>query len=158
MRPGCASAPTTTRSPAATRAAPPPADHFVDVAGFQSGDLLPVLDVEITNGLSKTAMQAWVAQFLDRVFQRTGVRTVIYTSPSFWKTNLGDTTAIALSGYSVLWVAHWTTATSPTVPASNWGGFGWTVWQWTDRARGRHPVAVDRDRLNGTDITRLLIP
>jgi GH25 family lysozyme M1 (1,4-beta-N-acetylmuramidase) len=135
------------------------ADHFIDVSGWTSGDLLPVLDIERTNGLSSSALQVWVAEFLDRIYVRTGVRAAIYTSPSFWRTNLSDNSMIAQNGYSVLWVAHWTTASSPSMPALNWGGYGWTVWQYTDR--GTVPGitgAVDLDRLNGTDFTRLLIP
>ena len=83
------------------------ADHFVDVSGWTSGDLLPVLDIERTNGLSSSALQVWVAEFLDRIYVRTGVHAAIYTSPSFWRTNLADNSMIAQNGYSVLWVAHW---------------------------------------------------
>jgi lysozyme len=135
------------------------ADHFVDVAGFGSGNLLPVLDVEITNGLTPSAMQTFIAQFLDRVLQRTGIHAVIYTSPNFWRKNVGDTAVFAQNGYNLLWVAHWTTASAPSMPASNWGGFGWTVWQYTDK--GTVPgitKVVDRDRLAGTDLSRILIP
>ena len=98
-------------------------------------------------------MQTFIAQFVDRVLQRTGVHCVIYTSPNFWRSNVGDTAAFAQNGYNVLWVAHWTTASAPSMPASNWGGFGWTVWQYSDT--GSVPgitKAVDRDRLNGTDL------
>ena len=135
------------------------ADHFVDVAGFQSGDLLPILDIELTNGLSTSALQAWTAEFLDRVYARTGIRPGVYASPNFWKQRLGDTPSIAQDGYSMLWIAHWTTAPAPTVPAANWAGYGWTIWQYTDK--GTVPgisKAADLDRLNGTDLSRILIP
>jgi len=135
------------------------ADHFVDVAAFQGGDLLPILDIELTNGLSTSALQAWAAEFLDRVYTRTGIRPGVYASPNFWKERLGDTPAIAQSGYSMLWIAHWTTAPAPSVPAANWGGNGWAIWQYTDK--GTVPgitKPTDLDRLNGTDLSRVLIP
>ena len=71
------------------------ADHFVDDgAAGRAGDLLPVLDLEVTGGLSVAKLQTWVKAFLDRVYARTGERAMIYTSPSFWKNNMGDTTDV----------------------------------------------------------------
>src|SRR4029079_7887678 len=107
------------------------ADHFVDTAQWSSGDLLPVLDLELTGGLSVAKLQTWVRTFLDQVYSRTGERAMIYTSPAFWKNNMGDTQTFAAAGYRTLWIAHWTTAPNATVPAANWGGNGWTFWQYT---------------------------
>lgn len=134
------------------------ADHFIDTAGLRSGELLPVLDVELTNGLSAGQLQAWVGAFLDRVYQRTGLRAMIYTSPNFWRDHVGGTTSFATNG-SGLWVAHWTDAASPSVPAANWAGYGWTVWQYSDHATVpgiNRPTDVDR--YNGADLGRILIP
>lgn len=105
------------------------ADHFVDVAQLEPGNLLPVLDVERTGGLSKAELTAWILTWLDRVTARLGVRPMIYTSPNGWETRTGDTTAVADAGYTVLWVAHWGVA-EPRVPAQDWGGNGWTFWQY----------------------------
>ncbi|MFL5708929.1 MAG: glycoside hydrolase family 25 protein [Chloroflexota bacterium] len=135
------------------------ADHFVDTAKPASGDLLPVLDLERSGGLSQTALITWVRDWLDRVEERTGVRAVIYCSPNFWKTYLGDTTWFANNGYEVLWVAHWTTASDPTVPGGAWGANGWTFWQYTSSGvvpgiAGR----VDLNRYNGSDLKTVRIP
>ncbi len=105
------------------------ADHFVDVAQPQPGDLLPVLDVESTGGLSQAQLTQWILAWLGRVTERVGVRPIVYTSPHGWEDRTGDTTAVVDAGYPVLWVAHWG-VTSPTVPAANWGGNGWTFWQY----------------------------
>jgi GH25 family lysozyme M1 (1,4-beta-N-acetylmuramidase) len=123
------------------------ADHFVDVAQPKGGDLPPVLDLETTGGLNTANLVAWTQAWVNEVVARTGVKPLVYTSPSFWKTSLGDTTAFALAG-SKLWVAHWTTGSSPLVPASNWGGFGWTFWQWSDcqSVPGIPVKCVDADR------------
>jgi GH25 family lysozyme M1 (1,4-beta-N-acetylmuramidase) len=135
------------------------ADQFVQTAAFRSGELLPMLDLEETNGLSPPELQAWVGSFLDRVYRRTGLRAGIYVSPSFWTTYLNDTGSFAQNGYPVLWIAHWTSAASPRVPASNWGGQGWTIWQYDHRATIpgiRTPADVDQ--LAGPDLARLRIP
>jgi GH25 family lysozyme M1 (1,4-beta-N-acetylmuramidase) len=129
------------------------ADHFVSVAKLQSGDLIPALDLEVTGSLSPAALQGWVATWLGEVTAKLGVHPMIYTSPNFWKNAMSDTTWFALNGYRVLWVAHWG-VTSPTVPAQNWAGHGWTFWQYSDTGTvpgiaGR----VDLDRYNGTDLT-----
>jgi hypothetical protein len=64
------------------------------------------------------------------VTERLGVRPIVYTSPNGWDVRTGDTTAVAAAGYTVLWVAHWGVA-SPNLPADDWGGNGWTFWQYT---------------------------
>jgi lysozyme len=135
------------------------ADHFVDTALPASGDLLPVLDLERSGGLSQAVLTAWVREFLERVYQRIGVRGVIYCSPNFWKTYMGDTGWFASNGYGILWVAHWTAASAPTVPGGNWGGKSWTFWQYTsDGAVPGISGRVDLDRYNGNDFTRVRIP
>ena len=74
---------------------------------------------------------------------------MIYTSPSFWTNSMGNTTMFADQGYSVLWVAHWGTS-SPTVPAANWGGHGWTFWQYSNCGSAAGiSGCVDLDRYNG---------
>ena len=135
------------------------ADHFVDTAAPASGDLLPVLDLEVSGGLTDAQLQAWVQAFMDRVYSRTGVKGAIYTSPSFWSNYVGNTQALAAGGYKTLWVAHWTTGSAPTVPAGNWGGNGWTFWQYTSSGTvAGVPGSVDLDRYRFSDWKRVLIP
>ncbi len=107
------------------------ADWFVDTAKLQHGMLLPVLDLELTGGLSSAALTSWVKAWLARVDQRIGAKPMIYTSPSFWRNAMGDSRWFADNGYAMLWIAHWD-VTSPSVPASNWGGRSWTFWQYSD--------------------------
>ena len=129
------------------------ADWYVNNAALLPGDLVPALDLERTGGLSAGELQAWVGAWLGEVYAKLGVRPMIYSSPNFWTTSMGDTTMFADQGYSVLWIAHWGTS-SPTVPAANWGGHGWTFWQYTSTGStagisGR----VDLDRYNGSDLS-----
>jgi GH25 family lysozyme M1 (1,4-beta-N-acetylmuramidase) len=134
------------------------ADAFVAYAQPRRGDLLPVLDLEKNGGLSVARLVLWTKAYLDQVYARTGVRPLIYASPSFWKTSLGDTPVFALAGHR-LWIAHWTSASLPLLPAGSWGGQGWTFWQWTDCSKiPGISGCVDGDRLNGSNLTPATIP
>jgi lysozyme len=134
------------------------ADHFVDIAQTTGGDLPPVLDLETKGGLAQPALLTWTRAWLDEVTARTGVRPLVYTSPSFWKTALADSPAIAGTG-TKLWVAHWTANASPLVPGSNWGGTGWSFWQWTDCSKVPGIAhCVDGDRVNGASPLPFAIP
>jgi len=128
------------------------ADKFVSVVNLGAKDLIPALDLEVTGGLTTTPLQNWVAAWLTEVTARTGVKPMIYTSPAFWQKYMGDSSALADAGYKTLWVAHWN-VTTPWVPANNWGGHGWTFWQYSNC--GTVPGisgCVDLDRYNGADL------
>jgi GH25 family lysozyme M1 (1,4-beta-N-acetylmuramidase) len=65
---------------------------------------------------------------------------------------MGDTRWFADNGYRVLWIAHWGT-TSPAIPAANWSGRSWMMWQYSNCGvvpgiRG----CVDLDRFGGADL------
>jgi GH25 family lysozyme M1 (1,4-beta-N-acetylmuramidase) len=135
------------------------ADYFLGAASPAKGDLLPVLDLERSGGLSQAALTIWVKSFVGRVFERTGVRAVIYVSPSFWRTYMADTAWFATNGFNVLWVAHWTSATTPSVPGATWGGRSWTFWQYTsDGIVSGISGRVDLNRYRVKDMTPVLIP
>jgi lysozyme len=134
------------------------ADHFVDVAQTTGGDLPPVLDLETKGGLAQAGLLTWTRAWLAEVNARTGVQALVYTSPNFWKTALADSPVIAGVG-AKLWVAHWTTNASPLVPGSNWGGTGWTFWQWTDCTKVPGIAhCVDGDRVNGASPAPFALP
>lgn len=129
---------------------------FVSQLNLQPGMIIPALDLERGGSLGRTALTAWVQAWLDEVYLLTGTRAMIYVSPSFWRSYLGDTRTFADQGYNVLWVAHWGVS-SPSVPASNWGGKGWTFWQYT--SDGTVPGIdgrVDLNYYNGTDLTKVV--
>ncbi|HEY7659904.1 MAG TPA: GH25 family lysozyme [Actinomycetota bacterium] len=134
------------------------ADHFLDVAGLEPGNLIPALDIERTGGLSDAEITEWILEWLDHVTERLGVRPMVYTSPNGWLTRTGDTTAVAEAGYTVLWVAHWNVS-EPRLPAEDWAGNGWTFWQYSNC--GAIPGiggCVDLDRFDGTSFDPVTIP
>ena len=107
------------------------ANHFVDVARLGPGNVIPVLDLESTGGLSHRRLTRWILQWLRSVRDRLGVRPMVYTSPLGWAERTGDSTAVVNAGYNALWVAHWGVR-RPALPAREWGGHGWSVWQRSD--------------------------
>ena len=132
------------------------ADHFIRVAGLRPQDMVPVLDLEETGGLGKIQLRNWVRDWTSRVEERLGVDPMIYVSPSFWAEEMKDDVSFAVDG-TPLWIAHWKT-NEPWVPASDWNGNSWDVWQWTSDGdvrgiRGR----VDLNLLNGTSFDGLTI-
>jgi GH25 family lysozyme M1 (1,4-beta-N-acetylmuramidase) len=134
------------------------ADHFVDSAMPATGDLLPVLDLESTGGLAPDQLTEWMLAWLDEVTLRIGVRPIVYTSPNGWANRSADTTAIADAGYTVLWVAHWGVS-SPTVPANDWQGNGWTFWQYSNCGHvAGIQGCVDADWYDGTTFDGVTIP
>ncbi|MFE4052077.1 lysozyme [Streptomyces sp. YIM B13518] len=131
------------------------ATYFAANGGGWSRDHLTlpgVLDIEhnpygaMCYGLSTTQMRTWINDFHTAYKARTTRDVVIYTTASWWNTCTGNWTG--MSAKSPLWVAHWTSASSPAVPS----GFPtWTVWQYT--STGSVPGVsgnVDRDQFNGS--------
>ncbi|MFL5961008.1 MAG: GH25 family lysozyme [Gaiellaceae bacterium] len=142
--------PTGKNMAAATASAIAQANHYLAVAGPQPGELPPVLDLESTGALHQTLLLTWTLAWLQQIRARLGVEPFLYTSPNFWKLQLGNSTAAAAAG-TELWIAHWTSASRPLVPAQNWDGKGWTFWQWTNCVAVpgiKH--CADGDRMNGS--------
>lgn len=108
-----------------------------------AGDLPPVLDLEDTGGLGVTELRIWVRRWLRTVEKLTGRAPLIYASPYFWTTHLGDTAQF--TGYR-LWIANYR-VTEPTVP----GGWPrWTFWQQSNEGRVAGISGdVDIDAFNG---------
>ena len=93
------------------------------------GNLLPVLDLETSRGLDQQGVTLWARRWTAEVRRLTGVTPLVYTSPYGWASRTGDSRALARDG-SPLWVAHWGVE-SPLLPAGDWDGNGWHVWQHT---------------------------
>lgn len=132
------------------------ADHFLSVAVLRGRHLVPVLDLEKAGDLGTRKLKAWTRAWLGRVREKLGVKAIIYTSPSFWANKMGNTRWFADNGYR-LWIAHHGAA-QPTVPAANWGGRGWTLWQYSDEGSvDGFSGDVDLDRYAGSTIAPLRI-
>jgi len=122
------------------------ADFFVGVAGSpKSGELPPVIDLEVTDGLTAAQVAAGARMFLQRVQQKTGRVPMIYTSVRVFNSLLGGP-----AGFKPfpLWVANWNVR-CPNIPNPPWTR--WTFWQ--SSATGTvagFSDPVDVDNFNGT--------
>jgi lysozyme len=122
-------------------------DIFIaQVGALQPGELLPVLDVESPfTGMTSSSLRTWIRAFVKRVTKKLGRKPMIYTNASSWSAT-GNTTEFARARYP-LWVAGFGVS-RPSVPANNWAGRGYSVWQFT--SAGSVPGIsgnVDMDRL-----------
>jgi GH25 family lysozyme M1 (1,4-beta-N-acetylmuramidase) len=112
------------------------ADYLLSYLGASNSGVPILLDIEYdpyvstdgTNscyGLSKSAMVNWIAGFDSEVQAKTGRLPIIYTTADWWSTCTGNSTAF---GQTPMWVANFTTAASPALPA---GWADWSFWQYT---------------------------
>jgi lysozyme len=120
------------------------ADAFLAETGsFGPGDLPPMLDWEVTDGVSNAANMQQAQRFIDRIRARTGLTTIIYTYPDYW-IQLGSPSAFASSP---LWMASYIQP-CPDIPAA------WSSWAfWQDSGSALVPGIsgqTDTDRFNGT--------
>ncbi|MFL6200591.1 MAG: glycoside hydrolase family 25 protein [Thermoanaerobaculia bacterium] len=118
------------------------AQHFLTTVKLVPGDLPPVLDVEITGGVSNEQIWSGVATWLQIVEQDTGRQPILYTASGFWNAHQPDLT---LTSYP-LWLADY--ATQPTLPT------GWTSWLFWQHSQSGTVAgvtgSVDLDQFSGT--------
>jgi lysozyme len=124
-------------------------EFFLSTVGaMPAGDLPPVLDVELPEEwmiFSVTERVSFVQGWLESVQRKTGLNPIIYLSSSFAGDVLDN--ADFLRDYP-LWVADYTSASSPEVPVV----FPrWTFWQYSETGRVDGITDdVDLDLFNGT--------
>ena len=119
----------TTRAKAKADAAAEAAVFVASAGRIPVGDLIPVLDVETPfTGLSPGRLRIWITTWMKRVRKGTGAKAMIYTNATSWGAT-GNSSRF-VKGHP-LWVAQWAVRKPTLIPASNWGGYGWSVWQYT---------------------------
>ena len=119
---------------------------FARALGSQTGDLPPVLDVEVDGGVPTDTLQARAVRMARAMEALTGRRPMVYAGAAFYR----DRLAPALAPYP-LWVAQY----RDTLPDDD----RWTVWQFTDAARlrgvGNQPVSLSVFRGTPADLLRI---
>jgi lysozyme len=131
-------------------------DVFLTAVGsLQSGELIPVLDAETPfTGMTATTLRTWIRVWVKRVRAALGRKPMIYTNASSWAAT-GNTREFAKAKYP-LWVAEWGVG-RPSVPANNWAGRGYSVWQYTSSGSvAGISGQVDMDRL-GTGLAKITV-
>lgn len=124
------------------------ADYFAQAIGNQKNtkNLPPILDLEVTGGLSPGELIIWTQTFLAEVQAQTGRIPMIYSYPAFWRDDMANTDALV--AYP-LWIADYNGGSAPT---SIGGWPTWTLWQYTSSAHqsGIGGGGVDMSRFNGS--------
>ena len=122
------------------------AENFLSVVTqLGPGDLPPVVDIEVSGEESPTAIATALQLWLDAVEEDLDRQPIIYTGPGFWNGSLGGTSAF--SEYS-LWVAHYTSNPSPTIPK---GFTDYLFWQYSESGSVSGVKGnVDLDWFNGS--------
>jgi lysozyme len=119
------------------------ANTFLRTAKTALGDLPPVLDVEVSDGVGARELNDRVAQWLRVVETATKRQAIIYTSLNFWRDALNNSDAFR--GHP-LWIAQYDVS-APLLPG-NWSQ--WMIWQYSDSGRIAGVQGnVDVNRFNG---------
>jgi lysozyme len=118
------------------------AQHFLSVVKLQPGDLPPMLDFELNDGVMGSALTSGVQNWLDIVAEGLGVTPFIYTMTYFWNQHMNDQ-----FGKYPLWLARYNSV--PGALPAGWSK--WTFWQYSQSL----PITgvtgdVDHDYFNGT--------
>jgi lysozyme len=116
---------------------------LANTGSIGSGDLPPVLDIEVTDGLNPPAVAAAIQTWVTTVQNATGRTPILYFGAFFWNSSVQSS---AFSS-NPLWIAAWNVG-CPTLPNA-WSN--WAFWQYT--GSGSVPGVsgqVDRDKFNGT--------
>ncbi|KAK2742882.1 hypothetical protein FQN55_007666 [Onygenales sp. PD_40] len=126
------------------------AEYFLAHGGGWSNDgiTLPgMLDIEASPsgeqcyGLSAASMVAWIQEFVDTYHGNTGRYPMIYSSPSWWSSCTGDSSAFTETCPLVM--ARW--ADSPGTPMGGWPFH--TIWQYANT----YEFGGDADQFNGDE-------
>ena len=102
------------------------AKHFTALVKLDKGDLPPVLDIEITDGVSKSSLINSAKSWIEIVERSCGMKPIIYTSQKFYNTHL--------EGYfddHPLWIARYNNYAEPAINGIN----SWTFWQYGNQGR-----------------------
>ncbi len=128
------------------------AEHFLATVQLEAGDLPPVLDIEVTEGMSVEGLDEAVRTWLEKVAAGSGVQPLLYSNESF----LGTELASGFGAYP-LWIADY--SPDPPTPPAAWTA--WTFWQYSQTGEvSGVDGEVDRDRYQGTaaGFQQLLVP
>ncbi|HVY47416.1 MAG TPA: GH25 family lysozyme [Minicystis sp.] len=110
---------------------------------LQAGDLPPVADVEVSDGVGPSTLNAQLAKWVARIKSATGKTPIIYTSPGLWPSLSGSS---SFKG-ETMWVANW----GPSCPGLPSPWTSWKFWQYSDSGHvSGIPDTVDLDKFNGT--------
>lgn len=98
------------------------ATHFLSLVEMETGDLAPVLDIEVLDGIAPEIMVQEAKIWLSRVEEQLGIKPIIYTNQHFFEKYLAG----HFDTYP-LWIARY----SDEKPALS-NGRQWDIWQFSN--------------------------
>ncbi|MFC3033338.1 glycoside hydrolase family 25 protein [Pseudoalteromonas fenneropenaei] len=101
------------------------AAHYLSYVQGQALPLVPVVDIEVTQGVAADEIQTKLQVWLDEVEQALGCRPMIYSNGPFWQRYLGTQ-----FNHYPFWLADY--AVQPTLPASR---DNWQLWQYSEKGQ-----------------------
>lgn len=101
------------------------ARFFLQNVTVEKGDLPPVVDIEVLDGVPVQEMRLNLQQFVQHIEKKTGVKPIIYANVKFYEDYLEG----YFEGYP-LWIAHYD---KPELKVSK--STVWHFWQHADKAR-----------------------
>ncbi len=102
------------------------AQNFMDNVILEKGDLPPVLDIEVLDGVSPEDLVLRVKTWLEIIEMQYQIRPIIYTNLKFYNNHLAD----SFPEYPV-WIARYNKYFEPLLT----NGVDWKFWQYGNRGR-----------------------
>ncbi|MFK7932421.1 MAG: glycoside hydrolase family 25 protein [Saprospiraceae bacterium] len=102
------------------------ARNFIDMVDIRPGDLPPVLDIEVLDGVSNAQLLDGVRMWLNLVEAHYNIKPVLYTYHKFYNRHLAG----QFKNYP-LWLARYNDSRQPTLA----DGSQWDFWQYGNRGR-----------------------
>jgi lysozyme len=123
------------------------AEWFLKYALPAPGDLIPVCDFEVADGVAPSIIRSRLREFYLRIEAELGVKPIMYSRKYFLDQYLPGPPSWCSD--VLLWVANYTTASKPLMPK------GWQFWAfWQYSQSGKVPgvkTNTDLDRFHATD-------
>jgi lysozyme len=101
------------------------AQNFIAAVSLETGDLPPVLDLEVADNISDKAVTEGAKQWLELIEKQYKVRPIIYTNLNCYTRFVAN----GLSNYPI-WIARYNEA-APVLPTYK----AWYFWQYGDKGR-----------------------
>lgn len=116
------------------------AEFFIENVQYESGDILPVIDIEDTHRMNANEIQKSLKICADILEKKYNKKPIIYTNADYYTKNLEG----VFDAYP-LWIAHYEQPTAPRI------GRRWNIWQHHCKGRVNGIVGdVDFNVVNGT--------
>ena len=102
------------------------AENFIEMTELGDGDIVPVLDVEVTDGVAPEELRAQVDIWMSIVENHFKAKPILYTYQNFFNDNLAG----HFNDYPV-WVARYSAWRKPCLHTKE----GWQFWQYGNRGK-----------------------